>query len=137
MVNNANILYEPSSTREDCGVLVITASQPVAIPFIFEIPVQIGESTEYSDPISETDSVVFVFKSNKKLITPDLRKTYTNTKDNIVILELDYKDLKMIYGNKLYCLGVYQYDSAGNIKNVLIRNLPVRVEGVVQDVYGI
>ena len=133
MTSGANVLYEPGSTRGDYGTLVITASNPCIIPFYFEIPcVEEDGENPYLIKILPQDKVVFLFKKDERLMEWVLRKEYTNTNDNVVFLVLNEKDLRQFYGNREYVLGVNWYDRDGNIKQVLIPKLTVRVEGVVQ-----
>lgn len=132
-----NILYEPSSTRDDYGELVITASNPCVIPFYFEIPViryDLDENERYQEQIPAEDKIVFVFKNSIYEITPVLTKEYTNIKENVAFLVLGPGDLACLYGKRTYQLGVHWYGQNGKIKKVLIRDLPVKVEGVVQNV---
>lgn len=135
MRNCGNVLYQPGSTRGDFGTLVITAANPCIIPFYFEMPIEEedGENSYYAQ-ILPTDKVVFVFKSDQRLIDYVLRKEYTNMGDNVVFLTLSPADMRKLYGNKEYVLGVTWYTQDNKIKKVLIPKLTVRVEGVVQDV---
>lgn len=135
-MENGNILYEPTSTRADHGTLVLLASKPALIPFYFEIPIESTDGNISYSEIYAEDLVVFVFKSNQKLITPALKKEVTNTSNNVVMLDLSQNDILRIYGDKLYHMSATHYDSSGNIKNILIHDLPIRVEGVVQNVFG-
>lgn len=130
-----NVLYQPGSTRGDFGTLVITAANPCIIPFYFEMPIQEEDGeNKYFAKILPTDKVVFVFKSDQRLIDYVLRKEYTNIGDNVVFLTLSPADMRKLYGNKEYVLGVTWYTQDNKIKKVLIPKLTVRVEGVVQDV---
>lgn len=135
MRNCGNVLYQPGSTRGDFGTLVITAANPCIIPFYFEMPIQEEDGeNKYFAKILPTDKVVFVFKSDQRLIDYVLRKEYTNIGDNVVFLTLSPADMRKLYGNKEYVLGVTWYTQDNKIKKVLIPKLTVRVEGVVQDV---
>lgn len=135
MTNCGNILYQPGSTRGDYGTLVITAGNPCIIPFYFEMPVEEEDSeNHYLAQILPTDKVVFIFKSDQRMIQYVLRKEYTGIQDNVVFLVLSPAELRNFYGNKEYVMGVTWYDQNNNIKKVLIPKLAVRVEGVVQDV---
>lgn len=135
MRNCGNVLYQPGSTRGDFGTLVITAANPCIIPFYFEMPVEDYDGDDkYYAKILPTDKVVFVFKSDQRLIDYVLRKEYTNIGDNVVFLTLSPADMRKLYGNKEYVLGVTWYTQDNKIKKVLIPKLTVRVEGVVQDV---
>ena len=133
MTDCGNILYTPGSTRNDYGVLVITASNPCIIPFYFEIPVEEEDGENpYLIKILPEDKVVFLFKKDERLMEYVLKKEYTQIQDNVVFLTLSQSDLRQFYGNKEYVLGVNWYDSSGRIKQILIPKLTVRVEGVVQ-----
>ena len=135
MRNCGNVLYQPGSTRGDFGTLVITAANPCIIPFYFEMPIQEEDGeNKYFAKILPTDKVVFVFKSDQRLIDYVLRKEYTNIGDNVVFLTLSPADMRKLYGNMEYVLGVTWYTQDNKIKKVLIPKLTVRVEGVVQDV---
>lgn len=135
MRNCGNVLYQPGSTRGDFGTLVITAANPCIIPFYFEMPIQEEDGeNKYFAKILPTDKVVFVFKSDQRLIDYVLRKEYTNIGDNVVFLTLSPADMRKLYGNREYVLGVTWYTQDNKIKKVLIPKLTVRVEGVVQDV---
>ena len=124
----SNIIYEPTSVRDDHGILVIMEGIPVTIPVIFEIPT-IDENNEKGlYKIKASDYVEISIKADIRLIDCIIHKTITGITDNTALLNISAQEHKLLRGGNTYYMGVCLYDKDHNPIRQLIHNLPIRVQ---------
>lgn len=126
-----NVIYEKGTTFGDAGILYLTKNQPCVIPFKFEIPTIDNNDNIENYEILPTDVVRFTFKSDIKLITPSLVKSYNQISNNIAVLRLSPDDMHNFLGGKTYYLSAILYNAAGNKLKTLIKKLQIKIQEVV------
>ena len=127
----SKIIYEPASTRGDFGTLIITETEPVNIPFIFEIPTitMAGDKSTYN--ISESDYIIFTIKRHTRDISSVIEHRVDDIEKNCAVLELTQDDIDLLSTNTHFVLSATLYDGADNKIRVLVAELPIKIREVV------
>lgn len=127
----SKIIYEPASTRGDFGTLIITETEPVNIPFIFEIPTitMAGDNSTYN--IIESDYVVFTIKRHIRDVSSVIEHRVDSIKNNCAVLELTQDDIDLLSTNTHFVLSATLYDGENNNVRVLVAELPIKIREVV------
>lgn len=127
----SKIIYEPASTRGDFGTLIITETEPVNIPFIFEIPTITiaGDNSTYN--IIESDYVVFTIKRHIRDVSSVIEHRVDSIKNNCAVLELTQDDIDLLSTNTHFVLSATLYDGENNNVRVLVAELPIKIREVV------
>jgi len=127
-----NIICEPSTVFGKDGVLYLTENQPCVIPINFELTIYDAQA-EQEEPytIQPTDVVKFVIKSDIKLISNTLVKSYTGVVNNTVILRFTAQDMAKFLGGKTYFMSALLYNDSGTLIKTLIKVLRIFIQPVV------
>ena len=123
------ILYEPTSTRGDHGIWKLTYGQPSKTPFKFDWKGKTAGGEFINFKIDSSCRVQCVIKENLSDELYIILKEIQMGDNNSIMLELNREDSLKLLGGKNYHLTVILYDSNNELIRVLLRDLPIRIEG--------
>lgn len=125
----SKILYEPFSERDDHGVWVLTYGQPIKTPIYFDWAGVTAEGDEIPVEIDTSCRVIAKIKADMRDRDAVLEYSIPMYENNCIFFEMGEEDMLVMKPEKIYHLGMTLYDANGKVIRVLLRDLPIKIEG--------